>query len=495
MGNDCIHCRSHCADCGDLLERLMDQPMLVAALDTIRGLSKIRSRPDKKRALRAGDSPYLRELLRRAYSRYNTYRLRVGIPVKCSGETADIMPELQKFLDQLATHTVGMNEARRRACEILQACTEEDAKIIASVINRDLDIGVDTAAINEAFPGLLPDFKIQTAAFLSSWRRVKFPIIVDEMLGGVRCIAIYDGDRTRFFTEDGIQVLKRMDAFADEIEQLLPGVPLVFDGVIRASRYNPDDVVCSRRKDGDWQREYARALVLRPRYDPYEIQKYCKFYIWDVVELDYFVSQGRRGRRMRIEDRKTLLTSIFARQQLTFFNIELLRSYLMHSKEQVDAYMKELKGLKRDGCMLKPLGHPYGFGKSGSVIRVYHDMQGTFRILGAYRAGKRGAGPGRKLGSVIIGTDDGKLRSCLSAGFSPDERTDLWVEHLMGRLVGRVVEVQLKGIYQGAKIVGGGKAKAMCRVPCFLRFREDVSTTDTLEGLLMRWKNVKGEER
>jgi DNA ligase 1 len=451
--------------------------MLQRALSTLRLVAETPSRSEKITLLKANDSPCLRDLCLYTYDRYKTYGIkRVTLPKSFAHETdAMVMRDFKNLLDRMAAHRIGIHAKRHQIDALLSRCTTQDAWMLANVIQRDLRAGIDAKTVNAAFPELVPVFKIQQAYPLDSWDRVPFPVIVEEKIDGIRCIAIYDGEGTRFFSRNGIEFETGMDAFAEEISWLLPGVPYMFDAELRAHRFNPDDPVCQKHKDGNWRFEYTKAISNRKQLDPKEVRDYFTLYIFDALDLEFFVSAGKWGPKLPLEDRKTELLSMFARHNLQFKSIELLPNYLMGSREEVLAYMLELKAQQKEGCMLKLLGKQYGFSRTYNVLKLKHFAEGDFRILDAFEgeAGKKYEG---MLGGLVIGTDDGKIASRMGTGISDTDRVELWVEHLAGRLVGQIVEVQFKDI----------TADGSLQLPSLSRFREDKDTTDTWEMLMAK---------
>lgn len=463
---------------------MSNQQMMSAAFNTIRSVASTTKKNEKVALLKKGDSPYLRQLLFWTYNKYATYRLQeLELPAIYNSVTPDVMRLLEELIGTLSAHRVGSLEAKKMVKNLLGFCTREDAEIIANLIRRDLRAGIDEKTANAAFPGLVPVFEIQLGKALDSWDRVSFPIIVDEKIDEIRCVALYNGEGTRFYSRTGFEFTTGMEPFAREISKLLPGVPFMLDAGFRGFKFNPKDKTCVKHKNGNWQFEYASSIARRKEIDPEEIREHFKLYIWDVVDLDYFTTQGRTGECLNTASRKIRLFGMFERHEHCFQNLVMVPSYVMNSRAEIRAYMRELKLLRREGCMLKPMDRPYTFGKNYNVMKLKHFVEGDFRILDAYE-GERGTKYQGMLGGVLVGTDDGKLKSNMGSGFSDSERLELWVEHLAGRLARRIVELQLKDV----------TADGSLQLPTLLRFRDDKDTTDTFEELTAKLSGSGEEE-
>lgn len=455
---------------------MTDQAQLVKAFDTIRRVAVTSGKKDKERLLKQGDSEYLRRLCYLAYNKFQTYRiLQIEQPTTYNTVQPDTMEEFEKLCALLASHTIGSSEAKVRIKNFLAKNTPDGAVIFTNVLLRDLRGGFDVKTVNKCFTGLVPVFNIQLGYALDSWDRIVFPVCVDEKIDGIRCVVVYDGTTVKFFSRNGFEFETGMEAFAEEIVKLVPGMPFVLDGEFRAHRFNPRDKTCQKHKKGNWQFEYAKGISRRKQIDPEEIRKYFKLYVWDVIDLEYFESQGLRGEKLPLDARKIRLQAMFDRHEIAFNMLEVVPSFVMHNKAEVMAYMRELKLKRLEGCMLKPLHLPYSFSKNYTIIKLKHFVEGDFRIVGAYEAEKGSKYEGL-LGGVTIATDDGLLKSNMGSGFSDEQRADLWVEYLAGRLTGQIVEIQFKDI----------TADGSLQLPTLNRFREDKDETNTYAELMAK---------
>ena len=178
--------------------------MLVRAFQTIKDVAATSSKKEKESLLKRGDSPYLRNLLVATYDKFKTYRiLQIEQPGSYNSVQPDTMEEFMTLCKQLASHTLGTNEAKVRIRRFLATNTAEVAGMLTNLLLRDLRAGIDEKTCNRAFPGLIPVFGIQLGYALDSWDRIKFPIVCDEKIDGIRCPGIYDGDSVRFYSRKG----------------------------------------------------------------------------------------------------------------------------------------------------------------------------------------------------------------------------------------------------------------------------------------------------
>lgn len=463
---------------------MTDQAQLCEAFNTIRLVALSPGKKDKEKILKQGKSEYLQIILNLTYDKFKTYRiLQIEQPASYLPVQPDTLEEFVLLTSKLAAHTMGSNEARLQVKAFLAKNSKEGAEVFTNVLLRDLRGGFSVTTINKVFPGLVPTFKIQLGYALDSWDRISYPIAVDEKIDGIRCPAIYNGDTVRFYSREGFEFETGMDAFAEQIKMLVPGMKFMLDCEFRAFKFNPNDKVCQKHKDGNWKFEYAKAISRRKVIDPEEIREFFKLYIWDVVDLQFFESLGVKGEKLALEQRKLRLASMFLRHGTTYKNLEVVASFIATSKEDIMAYMRETKLQGLEGCMLKPLNLPYSFGKNFTIIKLKHFCEGDVRILDA-QLGEKGKKYEDILGILTIGTDDGKIKCNLGSGFTDLERVDLWMQHLRGELVGKIIEVQYKDI----------SIDGAFQLPTLLRFREDRDDTNSYEELMSKLVSVVEED-
>lgn len=463
----------------------MSQNSLMQAINTIKDIARTSGTKEKATILKQGDSEDLRVLLYYTYNKFITYRVKqIEQPETYAAIQPDTLGEFRKLCDTLAAHKWGTTEALHNIKKFLGMNTPDVAEVYTNVLLRDIRAGIDVKSINRAFPGLVPTFDIQLGYALDTWDRIKYPIVYEEKIDGIRCVAVSDGNRVKFYSRKGFEFETGMDCFAEQILKMAPGFPMVLDAEFRAFKYNKNDATCVKHKNGNWKFEYAKGISRRKVIPSKEIATYFKLYIWDVVPYDYFVSQGKEGSCAPLGDRKIQLHALFHRHEGEEFpNLEEVSGYVARGKAEIDAFMQKMKEQGLEGCMLKPIDLKYSFSKNWNIIKLKHFVEADFRIIGATEAAKGTKYEGL-LGSLTLATDDGKLKTNMGSGFTDLDRAELWNEFLSGRLTGRIVEIQLKDITADGSI----------QLPTLIRFRDDKDTTDALEDIQAKLKFSGSED-
>ena len=126
---------------------------MINAINTFKLLQNTPSKNDKIAILKKNESPNLKTLLSLCYDQYKTYRVKkLTYPERYNTVTPDLTEELEILLNLLSEHKTGTNDALGMIKRLMEKTTEEHAKWIGKIIERDLDIGCDVSSINKAFP-------------------------------------------------------------------------------------------------------------------------------------------------------------------------------------------------------------------------------------------------------------------------------------------------------------------------------------------------------
>jgi DNA ligase-1 len=442
-----------------------DQAMLVRAFKTLRAVAATASKKEKESLLKRGDSPYLRALLVAAYNKYVTYRIQqIEQPLVFNNIQPDTMEEFVELCDLLASHTVGSTDAKLRIRRFLATNTPEGAEIFTAALLRDLRGGFDEKTCNKAFPGLIPVFNVQLANKVEDWDAIPFPAVVEEKYDGVRTIAIYDGTDVKFFSREGRE-FDECGVIAEQIKQLACGLPFVLDGEFIATKFNPSNKTCEKYADGNWPFNYGLSLVKSQDKTKEEVAEHLSYLVWDCIDYDYFVSNGVKGTDSKLSERKVQLLTLFERLGIAFNNLQRVGNFLCNNKAEVMQIFRELRSKGKEGAMIKNPNASYEFKRSNAVLKLKEFFNMDLRVVGAEEGNGKFTG---MLGALLVQDDEGKIASKVGSGFVDDDRVELWVEYLSGRLTGQIVEVCAQEVTKDGSL----------RFPTFVGMRWDKTTTE-----------------
>ena len=100
-------------------------------------------------------------------------------------------------LSILSSRTLTGNAAIAQLTLTLSAISENDAKVIERIIQKDLKCGVNTSTINKVWPNLIPEFPCMLCSPFEQKLvdKIVFPAIVQKKEDGMRFNAIVKFDR------------------------------------------------------------------------------------------------------------------------------------------------------------------------------------------------------------------------------------------------------------------------------------------------------------
>lgn len=441
-------------------------------------LSNTPGKNDKIQVLKDFGTPRLRTLLCLAYNRFWTYRVKqLDRPSRYNTVQPDILEELEELLMMLAQHTTGTVHAKGMIKTLLAKCTEANALWVERIILRDLNIGIDEKTINKALPGCVPVFDCQLAypiyakgkKVVNRWPSLNYPVIVEEKLDGVRVIAVVKDGGVTFYSREGHDdEYDEKGVIAGEILRLRPGTDFVLDGEMIAKKFYPDHKVALKHKDANrWPFELAKSLLKNGSTTKDEVREYVGYYVWDLIELDYFESQGGVGKLLPLTERKFQLTAAFSRQHAyAFKNLFLVPNTLAFSEQAVKREFQlfrnqggEIKSClnskgqeitytvpRGEGAMVKGLERGYEFSRTDAVLKVKEFFSMDLRIIDAYE-GEPDTKYSGMLGGFVLASDCGTIKTkCGGLRGDEGQRFELWMLHKRGMLIGGIVEVDYQEV-------------------------------------------------
>lgn len=460
--------------------------------EIIKAIEETSSTKDKTELLKQGAKlSGFCELLNYCYDPFKTYRVqKISYPQKYNTVQPDILKELFELCDMLAKHTTTPAAAKGMIKNLLYKCTEDNAKYVARVFQKDLKIGIGVTSINKAIGDIIPDFKVQLALpmekfdktknkLVDFWDTLGYPVAIEEKYDGMRIIAACDGESVRFFSREGMEY-DTLDYLAPQILSLRPGTKYVLDGEVIGIKYNPNCAAAKKCFDAGEHWEFAQGLSMAKTgnmgkgtpYPVMEMKEHLGFIVWDIIDYDEFQSSGKVGPRHPLKVRKMELAAMFIRQEADpLKNVLLSDTRLAFSKADIQEFNDSVLQRGGEGTMVKRLDRPYEFKRSDAVLKVKEFRTADLKVIGAFE-GKVGTKYENMLGGIVV-SDCGALNEDPSkpivaevgSGFDDDQRVDLWFRHLRGELEGTIYEVKYFEITPDLSL----------RFPTALRERSDKS--------------------
>jgi DNA ligase-1 len=408
----------------------------LSILDSIESTS---SRKEKVAILKANwDRKSLQKLLWYANNPYLTFGIGTlqmfigGLPTIKTDSGQRRSWYYRRFLDlleKLSGRALTGGRAKSAVEDFFNSgLTVLEHKWYSRVLLKDLRIGLTTTSINQVWPGFIPHFGVQLANLLKPETDVRYPVLVDPKIDGLRLVAIKRSGKVKLYTRNGHEV----ETLPEIVEELTRADydDVVLDGEAQGADWNESQSVIASTK-----RKLDSSGMILHVFDALMVES------WDAGSCPFPMSERR-------EHAANVVRGL---SRVVDVPVEVA-----HSQKDIDlAFQRYLKA-GYEGAMVKDPKAKYDFKRSNAVLKVkpFESSEGT--VVGwEYGQGKRADG----IGALVVSIDG--VESRVGSGFT-DADLRRMNEDPDG-LIGKVAEVK----YQ--QLTKDGKA----RHPVFLRFIEE----------------------
>lgn len=445
---------------------------MINACETIRRVADTSGTQAKQEILRQGDSAALRTLLRLAYHPFWQFRLqKVRLPEEYSGVKADILAAFESLCISLRDARLTPMQGQKALRDLLARTTEEDARVLAAVVRKDLKAGIQATTVNKVFPGLVPAFKVQKGLPVvdkksgkSRWETLNWPVALEEKFDGMGILCVCHGDSVDFLSREGKPVPGAPALLEEQILKLHPGHRFVLDGEgIGTALCRACAPAVKAYEQGDnWQFTQGISMLRsKSGYTPEQLKQHLGYFVYDYIDYYYFTSQGKQGTPKPFENRRAELVALMGHNRAQAPNTLLVESLVAHSREQVLDFARKIWAQGGEGAMLKRLERPYLFKRCDNILKLKQFNSADLRVVDAL-PGKEGTKYSHTLGTLLVSDGNG-IEGKVMGGFTDLQRDDLWSLHREGSLVGSIVEVEYMELTSHNSL----------RHATFLRTRED----------------------
>ena len=434
---------------GDVVAWVPDSTPIGECAGILSQLRYKKSTKHKVAFLQSENSGPLRYLLRAIYDPTITYGITLGriseFEIDNSEGTRPIgWEEFATVLNKLASREISGNHAVDVLSELLNEADQASAHVIMTVIDRDARAGIGADLINKAIPDLIPKFKVMLSKPYNPKKIRKWPVLVEPKLDGFRGVAIaslsealweenpteyaeiLEGlDRGTVRTADlgEAQVLTRtgnrqegVSVIESDLLELMFRAKIqscVFDGELVSGSFN--ETASALRTEG-------------------EIANDAVFHIFDMVGGQEFASSTfTKPLRERRRNLATLGQSIRPGS-----NLRLNPSYFANSYGEVEQYFSKIHAAGGEGVMVKDLDSLYEKKRSFSWMKIKAEETTEGTIVGL----EPGTGKNEDtFGALLVKLESNGVVVSVS-GFTDEQRLNLFRQHQLGNLVGRVIEIE-----------------------------------------------------
>jgi hypothetical protein len=429
---------------------------MASVLSIIKRLEATTSRLEKEDILgEHADDPLLKTAFRLALDPLvNFYIKKVPEPDASKGV---VQPPERKSLEcafheletKLCSRMLRGHDARDHVAWLLGVLSKDDQEVLKRVIGRNLKCGVSDATVEKIWPDLKLSYPCMLVSPLNEKTKIKFPCLAQTKMDGMRFNAICENGQVSYRTRAG----KELDLFGaldGEVVGLAARRDCVLDGELLM--FHPGGDFYDRKTGNGLLTKFQKGTGTP------ELAKLVHAVVWDVIPLADF----RKGRcDMGYEDRLKLLGAKGT------MHITVARSDAVTSMEEAQELYQQKLAEGEEGLVLKDPRGPWEDKRVKHQVKMKAELEADLRVTGVVPGTGKYKG---KIGSLMVESVDGVVKSAVGTGLDDEERS--WDPK---EFLGKIVSVKYNALIEDKKT--GQKSLFL---PVFVEIRDDKKEADVL---------------
>jgi len=423
------------------------------------------SRLEKEAILKKNEkNAVLRRVIFLALDPYTQfYQRKIPQYISAKKNQADSLDSVLDSLNVLSTRQSTGNEAIAFLTKLLSSLTEDDAKVLECVIQKDLDCGVQESTANKIWKDLIPSFPCMLASAFDQKLidKVQFPALVQLKMDGMRFNAIVDAKtktveyRSRNGKEVQIDNWLMDEAFLTMAKNI--GMAnVVFDGELLV--VDEDGKPLDRKTGNGILNKAVKGTISEAE------SKQVRATIWDVIPLLYF----RQGKcNVDYETRlATVVTSIDNLGGNLKHLVSVVETTIANDLANAQKLFETYHAAGQEGIILKTRDGIWEDKRAKHQIKFKGELECDLLCVGWEEGTGKNKG---KLGALVLTSSDGKINVSVGTGLTDQMRSTL---------TSKMVEGKIVTVKYNARI-NNKKGEDSLFLPVFLEIREDKTTADS----------------
>lgn len=414
-------------------------------------LKKNEKNSDLKKVIFLALDPYTQFYIRKI-PKYTPKRGK-GISLKFA---LDSIGDLSK---RLVTGNAGIDHLRSN----LEALTEDDAKVLECVIQKDLDCGVQESTANKIWKDLVPTFPCMLASGYDQKLidKVNFPALVQLKMDGMRFNAIVDAHTktVEYRSRNGKEVAVNNDDLDAAFLQMAKNIGManvVFDGELVV--VDEAGKLLDRKTGNGILNKAVKGTIS----DKEKLQ--VRATIWDVIPLLYF----RQG-KCDVDYETRLGTVVVAVDNLKEglnHLVNVVETTIANDLAEAQKIFETYHTGGFEGIILKTRDGIWEDKRAKHQIKFKGELECDLLCVGWEEGTGKNKG---KLGALVLTSSDGKINVSVGTGLTDEMRSELTFKKVKGKIV---------TVKYNARI-NNKKGEDSLFLPVFLEVREDKTTADS----------------
>ena len=435
---------------------MVSHPTNTMALQILHQLESASGRLEKEAILKAhATDPTFKEVCRLTLDPLtNFYIKKLPEPDASKGvvqppEIIRLEHALQDLKSKLCSRLLRGHDARDHVAFLLGCLTEDDREVLRRVLGRNLKCGVSEATVEKIWPDLKLSYPCMLVSPLDSKTKLSWPMVAQTKMDGMRFNAIVENGKVSYRTRNG----KELDLFGvldADVMNLTDETEYVLDGELLMA--GPDGAPMDRKTGNGLLTKFQKGTGTAV------LAKQVRAVVWDIMPLYSF----RKGRcSVGYRDRHIMLHPNQAgRIQVAPFTI-------VNSMEEAQILYQMKLAEGEEGLVLKDPKGPWEDKRVKHQVKMKAELEADLRVTGFLPGSGKFEG---KIGSLLVETADGQVKTAVGTGLTDEERSLAFTE-----FQNKIVAVKYNAVITDKKT--GMKSLFL---PVFVEIREDKNTADTI---------------
>lgn len=349
----------------------------------------------------------------------------------------------------LAGRKVRGHEATAWLARLLGTLTPDDQEVVRRVIGRNLKCGVSEATAEKIWPEHLKlSYPCMLVSPLDSKTKLKWPMMAQTKMDGMRFNALVQNGQVSYRSRNGKE-LELFGALDADVLMLTAGQDYVLDGELLMA--GPDGRPLDRKTGNGLLTKFQKGTGTA------ELAKQVRAVVWDVVPL-WALKEGRCSTGYR--ERHLMLV---AEKPLT--RIQIAPISIVNSMDEAQTLYRQKLAEGEEGLILKDPAGPWEDKRVKHQFKMKAELEADLRVTGFLPGAGKFEG---KIGSLLVESADGQVKTAVGTGLSDEERSlD------PGEFMGKIVAVKYNAVITDKKT--GAKSLFL---PVFVEVRHDKSAAD-----------------
>jgi len=404
----------------------------------------------------------LREVIRLALDPFTQfYQRKIPAYTPAKANQADTLSAVMDSLYMLSSRDVTGNAAIEYLTKLLSSLTEDDAKVLERIIEKDLKCGVQASTANSVWSGLIQEYPVMLCSGFEQKLvdKIKFPAYAQLKMDGMRFNAIVRDGKCEFRSRNGKEILL-LGNLEQEFIALAGDVDCVFDGELMVM--HPDDIQFMDRQTGN-------GILNKANKGTISVKEAAMVHatVWDVIPYAYFTDGYCPTPYSK---RFSSLELLVNKQKSKEKKIWLVTSDIVQNLDEAQVLFENYLASGLEGIILKDGSGVWEDKRAKHQIKFKGELECDLKIVAVEEGTGKAVG---MLGAIVCESADGIVKVNVGSGFTDAHRKQYWKENLVDKIV---------AVKYNARIKNKAGEESLF-LPVFVEIRDDKNVADSTKDI------------